>query len=338
MYDVIVVGARCAGAPLAMLLARRGSRVLVVDRAAFPSEPLCMNQVPASGVVLLRRWGVLQGGPCPQRLELDAAMLDAARRAGAEVRETFTVRDLAWSRGRVAGIVGHAADGHTVCELATVVVGADGRRSIVAEAAGAATLLEFPPTRCCYLAYWTGVEATRPQWFSADGGVVGVLPAGADAVCVVVALPVTAWARFKRFPEKLYREHTEGCAPLATGRRQSRLFGTADLGTVTRALRGPGWALAGDASRHTDPFESGGIARAYRDAELLAGALDRGLSGPGLMDRALARYEQLLAVRDEGAGLDSGAQMVAQSGIGFRQAIQCVLDGPGNALAGPLGV
>jgi 2-polyprenyl-6-methoxyphenol hydroxylase-like FAD-dependent oxidoreductase len=58
-YDAIVVGARCAGSPTAMLLARRGYRVLVVDRATFPSDTISTHQVHAPGIAHLRRWGLL---------------------------------------------------------------------------------------------------------------------------------------------------------------------------------------------------------------------------------------------------------------------------------------
>src|SRR4026209_988071 len=59
MYDVIVVGARCAGAPTAMLLARKGYRVLVVDRATFPSDTISTHVIHPPGVLAMQRWGLL---------------------------------------------------------------------------------------------------------------------------------------------------------------------------------------------------------------------------------------------------------------------------------------
>src|SRR6266496_3359590 len=127
MYDAIVVGARCAGAPTAMLLARKGYRVLLVDRAAFPSDTMSTLYIQQSGVARLKRWGLLDrvrrsgcppirawrwdvgvetltGFPpspdgideafAPRRVVLDEILVDAAARAGAEVRERFTVREL----------------------------------------------------------------------------------------------------------------------------------------------------------------------------------------------------------------------------------------------------
>src|SRR3954451_119478 len=122
-YDAIVVGARCAGSPTAMLLARKGYRVLVVDRATFPSDTISTHLVHPPGVAALRRWGLLEqlkatgcppidtysfnfgpftisGAPGtadspvaygPRRTVLDKLLVDAASEAGAEVREGFTV-------------------------------------------------------------------------------------------------------------------------------------------------------------------------------------------------------------------------------------------------------
>ena len=125
-YDAIVVGARCAGSPTAMLLARKGYRVLVVDRATFPSDTLSTHLIHPPGVAALKRWGLLDRlvatgcppidtyafdfGPVhdlgrardprgagrvrPRRTVLDKMLVDAAAEAGAEVREEFTVEEV----------------------------------------------------------------------------------------------------------------------------------------------------------------------------------------------------------------------------------------------------
>jgi len=160
MYDVIMVGARCAGAPTAMLLAQRGHRLLLVDRATFPSDTLSTHFIKPPGVAMLRRWGllgqviasgcqpvprfrfdygiaVLAGSPppldggaesyAPRRTILDTILVEAAARAGAEVRLAFTVNELLTDGGLVSGIRGHARGGATQTERAHLVVGADGR-------------------------------------------------------------------------------------------------------------------------------------------------------------------------------------------------------------------
>src|SRR5882724_9488449 len=163
-YDAIVVGARCAGAPTAMLLARNGFNVLVVDRASFPSDTLSTHILHPPGAGAMKRWGLLDrltatgcppidtyafdfgpftiaGAPgtdaspvayCPRRTVLDKLLVDAASEAGAEVREEFTVEDVVIEDDRIVGIRGHGKDGRTVTEHANVVVGADGRYSKVA--------------------------------------------------------------------------------------------------------------------------------------------------------------------------------------------------------------
>ena len=144
MYDVIIVGARVAGAPTAMLLAQRGLKVLVVDRATFPSDTLSTHQVQLPGVARLARWGVLDavlaaGTPVtrdvrfdqgveamcsPRRTLLDRVLVDAARAAGAEVRENFAVDEILGD-GPVTGIRGREKGAPAVTEQARLVIGAD---------------------------------------------------------------------------------------------------------------------------------------------------------------------------------------------------------------------
>src|SRR5829696_1389549 len=160
-YDVIVSGARCAGSPTAMLLARRGHRVLLVDRVTFPSDIVSTHFVHPPGLEALARWGLLErlaatgcppittynfdfgpvvisGSPgtayCPRRTVLDKVLVDAAAEAGVEVREGFTLEDLVVEDGRVTGVRGHDRSGARVVERARVVVGADGKHSRVAAA------------------------------------------------------------------------------------------------------------------------------------------------------------------------------------------------------------
>ena len=181
-YDAIVIGARCAGSPTGMLLARKGYRVLVVDRATFPSDTLSTHILHPPGAAALKRWGLLDrlastgcppigtytfdfgaftiaGAPgtddspiayCPRRTVLDKLLVDAASEAGAELREGFTVEDVVIEDGRVIGIRGHDNGGATVTELADVVVGADGRYSLVAKAVGPEQYNERPEILCGY--------------------------------------------------------------------------------------------------------------------------------------------------------------------------------------------
>jgi 2-polyprenyl-6-methoxyphenol hydroxylase-like FAD-dependent oxidoreductase len=188
-YDAIVVGARCAGAPTAMLLARKGHRVLVVDRARFPSDTISTHLIHPPGVAALREWGLLDrliatgcpgihtytfdfgrftisGAPgtddvplaySPRRTVLDKLLVDAAAEAGAEVREQFTVTDLVFEDGRVTGVRGHGTGEPAVTVRARVVVGADGHRSFVARRVGAKRYNEQPPLQVSYYTYVGGL-------------------------------------------------------------------------------------------------------------------------------------------------------------------------------------
>src|SRR5262245_52391267 len=187
-YDAIIVGARCAGSPTAMLLAQQGYRVLLVDRATFPSDTVSTHVVHAPGVAALRRWGLLDDviasgcppvehysfdfGPitidgtqrpaddggrttyAPRRTILDHVLIEAAARAGAEVREGFTVEEVVIENDVVVGIRGHAEGGTSVVERASVVIGADGRNSLIAKAVDAQEYNVKPVLQGGAYTYW----------------------------------------------------------------------------------------------------------------------------------------------------------------------------------------
>lgn len=175
-FDAIVVGARCAGSPTAMLLARKGYRVLLVDRATFPSDTLSTHILHPLGANALSKWGLLDrlaatgcapihsytfdfgpftiaGAPgtseapvayCPRRTILDKLLVDAAAQSGAEIREGFAVDEVLVEDGRAVGIRGRSKHGESI-ERARVVVGADGRRSFMTGAVRPVSYDEKPP-------------------------------------------------------------------------------------------------------------------------------------------------------------------------------------------------
>jgi flavin-dependent dehydrogenase len=330
MYDAIIVGARCAGSPTAMLLARKGYRVLVVDRSTFPSDILSTHFIHQPGVLRLKRWGlldqvaasgcppittitldfgpvVLSGSPppaedvaeayCPRRRVLDTILVRAAADAGAQVREGFSVQDLVFEDGRVAGIRGRAAGGQTVTEHARIVIGADGLHSLVARSVKAPAYNEHPSLICAYYSYWSGVDMRGTEWYPRVGQQTIAFPTNDGLVCIAAALRSDKFHAFRSDIEGTFLRILNACSPglaerVQAGTREERFAGTADVPNFFRTPYGPGWALVGDAGYHKDPTTGEGITDAFRDAELLADAVDAGFTGRQPLDEALAGYEQ----------------------------------------------
>jgi flavin-dependent dehydrogenase len=345
-FDAIVVGARVAGAPTAMLLARAGFRVLVVDRGTFPSDVLSTHLIHVPGMAMLARWGlhdavagagappfdrfrmdfgafVIEAPPpaedgaahpyCVRRTVLDAILLDAARAAGAEVREGVAVEGLLRDDdGRVAGVHGAGWS-----ERAPLVVGADGLRSIVARAAGAEVYHDAPAQAAGYYAYHRGVPsrdgAVTGEIYQLGDRAVVLFPTNDGDTCVFVACPVAQFHDFRKDVEGSYAEAIARVPGLASrigaAERSSRIRGTADLPNFFRQAHGPGWALVGDAGYHKDPCLAAGITDAFVSAQLLADAVQRGRS-TGDLDAALAEFQR---ARDSrfGAMLDLTVQLAS---------------------------
>jgi 2-polyprenyl-6-methoxyphenol hydroxylase-like FAD-dependent oxidoreductase len=326
-----VVGARVAGASTAMLLARAGARVLVVDRARRGSDTLSTHALMRGGVLQLRRWGLLEritaagtppvrrvtfhygGEPmpvslkpyagvdalyAPRRTLLDAVLVDAAEDAGAQVRHGTAVTDLAFEDdGRVAGVVVRDGDGTIRTEHADLVVGADGRDSVVAGRVGAGTLAAGAHAPAYLYGYWPAADVDGYHWHYGDGLSAGVIPTNHGLACVFVGGPPPVIAA-------ALRQHRPAEAQRGLLRR---LDGTLDdlaavppdgpvrffRGLPARLCRphGPGWALVGDAGWWKDPLSTHGITDALRDAEVLAEAVVAGAASETAAAAALAGYQ-----------------------------------------------
>jgi len=321
-YDAIVVGARCAGASLALLLARRGRRVLVLDRARFPSDTVSTHFLWPRTTAALARWGlldslaatgcppietvtmqagsvVLRGRPeavdgtavmyCPRRTVLDKMLVDAARAAGAEIREGVLVRDVIRENGRVVGIRTEGLEAR-----AAVVVGADGMNSSVASAVGAAISREHPSLTCGFYAYWRDVPTEGVEFRVREGGDVLVFPTHDGLTCIWVGRANDQWPAYRADIEGQYLAglDAEVLARVQRGRRATAFKGTHRLPNFYRDCAGLGWALVGDAAYHRDPLTGMGIGDAFLGAELLADAIQRGLEDA--LDSALVGYQEAL--------------------------------------------
>jgi 2-polyprenyl-6-methoxyphenol hydroxylase-like FAD-dependent oxidoreductase len=331
-YDAIVVGARCAGSPTAMLLSRKGHRVLVVDRATFPSDTVSTHVVQPLAVGALARWVLLDrliatgcppihtytydfgpvtiaGSPgtlsspvayCPRRTVLDKLLVDAAAEAGAEIREGFTVEEILIEDGRVAGIKGHAKGGTAVTERATIVVGADGRHSLVAEAVRPEQYHQKPPILAPYYTYWSGlpIDGRFDTYIRPMRG-FAVAPTNDGLTLTVGGWPYAEFDANKKDVEghflKLFDAVPEIAERIRSAKRVAPIAG-APVSNFFRKPYGPGWALVGDAGYNKDPITAQGINDAFRDAEQLATALDQSFRGDRPFDAAMADYQR---TRDE---------------------------------------
>lgn len=327
-YDAIVVGARCAGSPTAMLLARKGYRVLVVDRASFPSDTLSTHMIHAPGVASLQRWGVLDevvatgcppvdryafdfgpftiaGTPrpsdgvtsafAPRRTLLDKILVDAAAKAGAEVREQFTVDEIVIEDGVVVGVRGHGADGGSVFERARIVIGADGRNSHVAKAVHPEQYNDKPMLQWSYYTYFSGLPLDGFEIVVRPDRGWGALPTNDGLTLLVVGWPQAEASAYKADVEANYFKTLELVPSVAdrvrSATREERFYG----GSVPNFFRkpfGPGWALVGDAGYNKDPITAQGISDAFHDAESCANAIDEAFDGRTTFDEAMTRHHQ----------------------------------------------
>jgi 2-polyprenyl-6-methoxyphenol hydroxylase-like FAD-dependent oxidoreductase len=233
---------------------------------------------------------------CPRRYVLDTILVEAAVQAGAELREHFTVTELLMDGDRVRGVRGHAAGGATVDEEARMVVGADGLRSVVARGVRAPACNARPALTCAYYSYWSDLPLEGVELYPRPNRMIITGPTNDGQTIVVVFWPNAAFHEVRTDIEGHFMRSLE-CAPgfaerVRNGRRSERFSGTADLPFFFRKPYGRGWALVGDAGYYKDPITAQGISDAFRDADLLAGAIDAGLSGRQPIDEALAGYER----------------------------------------------
>ncbi|WP_194818064.1 FAD-dependent monooxygenase [Nocardia sp. XZ_19_385] len=332
--DAIVVGTRCAGSAAAIALARAGRRVIGLDSARFPSDTVSTHLLWPAGVAELGPLGAAAavehlGAPhltlaraggsgfcvtsrfspvdaidyalCVRRPGLDAALVDTARSAGAEIRERAKVGEIVWDSGRVAGVRYTDRAGATVELRAPLVIGADGRRSTVARLVGAdQPYLSAPSGRDCYFAYWRDAGSTQrhiaAQWragadlgtaFPCDDGLVLSLVQPPAAPAEPGRAETRYLAALDRLPALATR--LEGCT------RVGRVRAATGIVSYFRRSSGPGWALPGDSGHFKDPVTAQGIRDALRYGRLLGEAVAPVLDDPAALDRTTLEWERARA-------------------------------------------
>ena len=324
-FDVVVVGARCAGAATALLLARAGARVLLVDRGVYATDTLSTHALMRGAVLQLHRWGLLPaivaaGTPpvrsttfsypshdvtvpieprydvdvlyAPRRALLDRVLVDAAAGNGVELRYGVRADDVVKdSDGRVRGIM--VSEASTRYEIeADLTIGADGLHSTIAERVGAVKVVEGRHATGSLYSYWEDLPVDGYYWCFPTATSLGAIPTNNGATCLFVSMPAA------RFREEVQGDKLSAYRRLigrASPHVQARLDGARMMepirgfaghpGFIKRSI-GPGWALVGDAGYFKDPLTAHGITDALRDAELLARAVVGGT------EAAFADYEK----------------------------------------------
>ena len=346
MYDAIVVGARVTGAPTAMLLARLGQRVLLLDRATFPSDTISTHFLQPRGSSYLKRWGLLDrvlsevpswsrmtitkegiaiSGTqpleavrsrlarltgddaeyatttwcAPRRTFLDKLLVDAAVEAGAELREAVVTDGLLFEGDRVVGVQIRQGS-RRFEERARLVIGADGKHSVVARSLGLPRLDERHRHTFAYYSYWSGLRQDEFPWpMHLKGRLAAALfPTNDDLFHILVFGPDEWFHSFRADVEGNYLRALRYVAPDVAdivetrGRREERIVGTVDQPNFFRPLFGEGWALAGDAANNKDQCTAIGMTHGFRDAELVARAADEWRCGRAYA-AAFGEYQRL---------------------------------------------
>jgi flavin-dependent dehydrogenase len=331
-YDAIVVGGRCAGASTAMLLARGGLRVLVIEAARPGTDTLSTHALMRGGVLQLHRWGlhdavVAAGTPAirstefaygdeietvdirpgggisalraPRRTVLDRLLLEAAIAAGAEVRAPARVTRLLTDGGTVCGVEGiERGTGSHFRATAPLVIGADGRNSTIAQAVDARLRRRRTASSALVYGYFPGLPRDRYHWAYRPGVAAGVVPTGDGLACVWAG---TASARFVQQRSANLDATYRSLLAEADPQLASSIGAAPPVGPLRafpgqpgsiRASAGPGWALVGDAAYFKDPITAHGITDALRDAELLARAVLEAPRGGRAQLAAVGDYER----------------------------------------------
>ena len=311
-----------------MRLARKGYRVLVVDRAMFPSDTVSTHVLQPLAVAALARWGLIDrltatgcppihtytfdfgpftisGAPgtkdtpvayCPRRTVLDKLLVDAAAEAGAEIREGFAVEEILIEDGRVVGIKGRSKGAATVTERAQVIVGADGRYSLMAEAVRPEQYNEKPPLLAAYYTYWSGLpmEGRFETYIRPHRGFAAA-PTHNGLTLTVGGWPYSEFETNKKDVEGNFLKSFDLAPEFADrvrGAKREAPFAGAAVSNFFRKPYGPSWALVGDAGYNRDPITAQGITDAFRDAERCAIALDQAFTGARSFDEAMSEYQR----------------------------------------------
>lgn len=327
--DVVVVGGRCAGAATARLLAQQGLDVVVVDRAAFPSDTLSTHSIAGHGIELLRQWGLLDavlatgvpnprsvgfavggmdlptvpvpeeslGTLAPRRTVLDHLLLDAARDVGVEAWTSTPMTALLRDGAAVRGVRCRRPKGVEVDVVAPLVIGADGAHSRVATEVGATRYHVRPSRLGGVYAYYEGTGLEQSELGLRPGALSLAFPTNDDLTVIAVGTHDDRFGEVVAGGDRAVLQLARQASPriadgLERAVRRTRFHAYRPQDNRFVTPHGPGWALVGDAGVYLDPITGQGIANAFLSAALLSDALVDGLGGAVPLSERLERFHR----------------------------------------------
>jgi 2-polyprenyl-6-methoxyphenol hydroxylase-like FAD-dependent oxidoreductase len=329
-YDVAIVGASLAGCSAAIMLARTGARVALIEKSPDPKafKRVCSHYIQSSGVRPLERIGLLESmmqagavrsrpyawtrwgwveprpdSPFPSGINLRRERLDpliretAASTPGVELILGHTVQELVHDGERVSGLKARDPHGQTLELHARLVVGADGRGSRIAKLAGVDTKTS-PHGRFAYGGYFEGpapAKAPDAGLWLLDPDMVGVFPTDQDQTFYAVMPTKERLPEFRDDPAAALQKFVAGipdAPPIAQSRLVGDLTGKIDMTNVVNTPTAPGLALIGDAASAVDPLWGVGCGFALQSSEWLADSVAPALNGAESMEQGLKRYRR----------------------------------------------
>jgi flavin-dependent dehydrogenase len=329
-FDIAIIGARCAGAPLAALLARLGLRVALVEQVTFPRDTLSSHIIEADGLAFLDSLGLTErlrateapsvdrvdmrvedvrietawprrpGDPAGlmsiRRAVLDPILAEAAGEAGADMRFGEKATGIVEDGGRVVGVRIESENRRTELR-ASLVVGADGRNSTIARLVGARKYNVTHNQRANYWRYYEHASIAEPTFVSHRWGkhfVLGI-PTDAGLYQVLIWPELSEVGRGRGDLDGLVTDFASRCEPIASrvapAQPVGKILGARRWECFFRDAAGPGWVLVGDAGHFKDPGPGRGISDAFFQVQMLALAIASAVDkGPAQLDAAMRRW------------------------------------------------
>jgi len=331
-YDVIVVGARIAGSIVSSFLGQRRYRVLLLDRARFPSDTLSTHFFRYPTFNVFERMGILDNvyviapklvnsfndvdghvftepvegpdGPshylCVRRITLDDILIKRVRQERTvSLHENAQVDDILVEHGTVGG-VRWMEEGKKYSASAKLIVGADGVNSLVAKKVQPKVEKSEPVQRAMYYAYYKNFQpqaGPAAEFHYRGNRLVYVFPTDAELTLIAASVPIKDFARFKQNPEQSLNTELESMPQIRSRLQQAERIGpvkgTGSIPGYQRFPYGDGWALVGDSGQILDPWSGQGIDQASTHATMLADAVDRWLSGKMSWDKSMQEFNRL---------------------------------------------